>query len=90
MNRNYSKQIKGKKFLNSKEAAAFLQTSVSTLYKWVSLSLIPCYKPVENGKLYFLESDLTNWIEQARYSSNTELKKKHLNYILTSKGGRHV
>jgi excisionase family DNA binding protein len=47
-------------FLSVKEAAAFLNLAVTTLYEKTSLKLIPFHK--RDKKLYFKKEELKNWL----------------------------
>lgn len=49
-------------FLNTKEAAAFLQISVGKIYQLTMKKAIPFYKP--EGKLYFKKSELIEYINK--------------------------
>lgn len=49
-------------FLNTKEAAAFLQISVGKIYQLTMKKAIPFYKP--GGKLYFKKSELIEYINK--------------------------
>lgn len=64
-----------KKFMCAKEAAAFLGVKMNTLYQMTSRKTIPYYSP--GGKrILFKESELIEWIEKSRVSSEDELITK--------------
>jgi excisionase family DNA binding protein len=65
--------------LNAKEAAKFLNLSVQTIYLMVSRGDIPVNK--KNHRLYFLKSELTEWIKQGRKLTNDEIEKESANYL---------
>ena len=67
--------------LNLKEAAAFLDIAVSSLYKLTMRGIIPSYRP-SGGKVYFKKEELEAWIFGNRRSSRAELD------ALAVKGGR--
>lgn len=50
-----------KTILNSKEAAKFLDISLDQLYKLSAADKLPVCSPT-GGKLYFLISDLEEWV----------------------------
>lgn len=56
--------------LNIEQAAAILNISVSTLYKWVEQYKITSYKI--NGNVRFKQEHLENWIENHKVK---EVKK---------------
>ncbi|WP_121356172.1 helix-turn-helix domain-containing protein [Flavisolibacter nicotianae] len=57
--------------LTIKEAAAYLNTSVATLYRYTSQRLIPHHKP---GKvLYFIQDELDNWLKDHRKLTQAEI-----------------
>jgi excisionase family DNA binding protein len=57
-------------YLSIKEAAKLLNLRVPTLYSEASLGTIPCNK--QAGRLYFLKSELTKWIQEGRRLTQTE------------------
>ena len=60
-----------RKVLNLPQAAEFLSISKSYLYKLTSTNKIPYYKP--RGKLiYFLQSELIDWMLQGRNQTTEE------------------
>lgn len=69
--------------LNVKEAAKFLNLSIQTIYLMVSRGDIPVNK--KNHRLYFLKSELTDWIKQGRKLTNDEIEKESINYLKTKK-----
>ena len=74
-------------FINIKEASAFLDSSVQTIYRLVSQDKIPYYKT--GKKLYFLKSDLRKWIINGGQKSNSqspnELELLADQYLLNNK-----
>ena len=67
-------------FLTTKEAAQYLKLSKGSLYQLMHKHQIGYYKP--NGKMvYFLKSDLDNWITSTRVSSTFEINQEALNYL---------
>ena len=68
------------KFLSTQEAAAFLRISVPTLYSKVSLGELPVMK--QGNRLYFSESDLTDYLKAGRRKSNPEIQAEADNYLL--------
>lgn len=53
-------------FMSAKSAAKYLDVSVSYLYGLVRQRLIAFYRPVENGKIWFREADLYDWVMNSR------------------------
>lgn len=58
----YNRRKMEEQFLNTKEAAAFLQISVGKIYQLTMKKTIPFYKP--GGKLYFKKSELIEYINK--------------------------
>jgi excisionase family DNA binding protein len=54
-----------KDFLNSTEAAVYLNISLNQLYKLNATGRIPYYKPT-GGKTYYQRSELHDWILKGR------------------------
>lgn len=54
------------------EAARMLGISTHTMYKMTSTNKIPFYRPA--GVIYFKVSELEEWIEKSRVSSNEEIQ----------------
>jgi len=68
------------------EAVLYLHISKSYLYKLTSTGEIAHFKP--NGKLiYFLKSELDDWITRNRIASKTELEAVAIEQI-QKRGGR--
>lgn len=68
-----------KKFLTTKEAAAYLGISMGSIYKLMCSRLIAFYKP--NGKnCYFKLEDIESWVSQHRVSTDEELQMKAESY----------
>lgn len=66
-------------FLNSKQAAEYLNLSSSYLYYLTFSNSIPFYKP--NGKrIFFRRTDLDNWLSQNRHSSRNEIEQQAAAY----------
>ena len=65
--------------LNVEEAAAFLDITKSHLYKLTSSGAIPHYKPAK--RLYFLESDLLEYVKNSRVKTSKEIAQEAANYV---------
>ena len=61
--------------LNPRQAATFLNITLSTLYKYVHKKVVPYYKP-RNKNIYFLESELREYVLSNRIPSDSELQEK--------------
>lgn len=71
---------KAERPLSLNEATQYLNISKSTLYKLTHQSKIPHFKP--NGKkIYFLKSDLNDWLLRNRVPTTTELEQKAIDYV---------
>ena len=69
-----------KEILGSKEAATFLDISPNQLYKLSSSGKIPTYSPT-GGKIYFLKSDLTEWVLSKKRATIININSKTNNYF---------
>ena len=67
--------INNDEFLNVKEACAFLKISESCLYKLTSSKSIRYYKP-HNKLIYFLKSDLIEWLSSTEIKSNRQINNE--------------
>jgi len=77
-NKDYQRFIKLKSkysspiFLTAEKAADYLGIKLSTLYKKTHFRELPYYKPT-GKKIYFLLSDLNDFISRKRYMSKYEM-----------------
>ena len=69
------------------EAAAFLNVSASYLYKLTHQKKIPYFKP-QGKKIYFLRSDLMNYLLQNRNKTVNEIEQEASNFLLRKKRGK--
>jgi len=63
-----------KSILNSKEAASYLDISLDQLYKLSAAGKLPTYSPT-GGKVYFVKSELEDWILSSRRATVSQIKK---------------
>ena len=61
--------------LNITEAANYLNVTVAALYTMTSRRLVPFNKP--GKRLYFLKSDLDQWIKSAKMNTYEEILKEN-------------
>jgi excisionase family DNA binding protein len=74
-----------KELLSMKEAAKFLNLSTATIYSKVSRRELPCMK--QNNRLYFMQSELLDYLKAGRKETLAEIKEATLNN-LRKKGGK--
>lgn len=75
-----------KEFLTTREAASYLNMSVSYLYKLTMDREIPHSKPL--GKVcYFERADLDNWLRKNRVATKEEIQQQANDYC-ARKGGK--
>lgn len=75
-----------KDFLTTREAATYLNMSVSYLYKLTMERGIPYSKPL--GKVcYFERADLDNWLRKNRVATKEEIQQQAHDYC-ARKGGQ--
>lgn len=67
--------------LSLEAACKYLKLSASYIYKLTSRRMIPHYSPL-GKKLYFRRSELDQWIQQKRVSTNEELMAKASEHIM--------
>ena len=65
-------------FINVKDVAELLKISVYQVYHLTATRQIPHYKP--GKKIFFLKSELIEWIKQSRVATMNELDTKAKNY----------
>jgi len=76
-----------KNVLNLNEAAQYLDISQSHLYKLTSTKRIPHFCP-QGKKLYFNREELDQWLLSNRQSTNAQIDKAAVNYLLMNKKPR--
>lgn len=69
-----------KNILGTSEAAAFLDISLTQLYKLSSTGKIPSYSPT-GGKLYFFREELEQWVLSKRRASIIEINQKATKFL---------
>jgi len=74
-----------KDVLNFKEAARYLDISLSHLYKLTSAKEIPHYKP-RGKQVYFEKRELDKWLLQNRQTTKAEIEQAAIDYVV--KGGK--
>jgi len=74
-----------KELLSLKEAAKFLSLSTATIYSKVSRRELPTMK--KNGRLYFMQSELMDYLKTGRKETLAEIKEVTLDN-LRKKGGK--
>jgi len=70
-------------YLGVKETAKFLNLAPQTIYQLVCAGKLKNYK--RNKRLYFLQSDLQNFIQQGERKTLVELAIESQNYLKTKK-----
>jgi excisionase family DNA binding protein len=70
-----------REMLSFEETCKYLNLSASYLYKLTSRKGIPHYSP-SGKKLYFKRSELDQWLQQKRVSTNEELVAKASEHIM--------
>jgi excisionase family DNA binding protein len=73
-----------KEVLNLDEVAAFTGLSKSYIYKLTHKQQIPYYKPF--GKIcYFNREEITNWLQQNRVPTKSEMEDKAISILHSKK-----
>lgn len=74
--------LSNKNALTIEECAAYINVSVSHLYKLTSTQQIPHYKP--RGKMvYFDRAEIDDWLRQNRVATTSEIEQKAANHLAT-------
>ena len=66
-------------YFDIEEASAFLKLAKQTLYQLSSNRKIPTIK--RGKKLYFLKTELTQWLKSGRRKTLTEIQEETRNYL---------
>lgn len=74
------------KLMTVKDAAEFLNLAVPTIYGLIHDSQIPFNKRTK--RIYFLKSDLLEWIKAGRRKTRAEIEMEASNYILKTSNKR--
>lgn len=72
-------------FLTIQEAAKFLSLKVPTLYSKVSKGELSCMK--RGKRLYFSQTELSDYLKQGRKKTLTEIASEADNYLVKKKKG---
>lgn len=67
-------------FLNSLETAVYLNISLNQLYKLNAAGRIPYYRPT-GGKVYYLRSELHDWVLKGRRATVRDINSTVTKYI---------
>lgn len=73
-----------KELLSMKEASKFLGLRSATIYSKVSRRELPCMK--QNGRLYFMQSELMDYLKAGRKQTNAELAAATLEGLRKKEG----
>lgn len=71
-------QFLHKEWMNVKDLCAYLPDHPcrNTVYIWVSKRRIPFYKHIHSKHLYFLKSEISEWLRNSRHATYQELEAK--------------
>ena len=75
--------IGAKNVLSLEETSELTGFSIGHLYRLTSQKQIPPFK--KNRKLYFLKSDIEEWLTEQRVLTNSEIESKATTYMATHK-----
>jgi excisionase family DNA binding protein len=67
-------------FLNSIEAAVYLNIKLNQLYKLNAAGRIPYYRPT-GGKVYYLRSELHDWVLKGKRATVKDINSTVTKYI---------
>ena len=76
--------IESEKFLTVNETAEFLNLAVPTIYGLIHARQIPFNKRTK--RIYFLKSDLVEWVKAGRRKTLVEIEMEASNYLLKPRG----
>lgn len=83
---NKTNQPEGDQLLTIKKAGEFISLSVPTIYGLVSRNEIPVSK--KGKRLYFSKQELTNWIQEGRKKTRSEISGEVNLHLSNSKTSR--
>jgi len=83
--KNDTSVSKSETLLNINQASQYLDLSKPCIYAYVQKEKIPFYK--KEGKLYFIEEELINWIKTGKVPKSDILKNAHTNFLNAKKKG---
>jgi excisionase family DNA binding protein len=66
--------------LDIKQAAAYLNLKVCTLYEKTSLKQIPHFK--KGNKLFFVQAELLKWVQDGKVSTLNEIQGRAATYTM--------
>ncbi len=69
--------------MNIEQVSMFLHVSKATIYKWVMDREIPVSK--KGKRLYFIRSELMEWVKTGKRKTNIEIDQEATNYIMRKK-----
>jgi predicted DNA-binding transcriptional regulator AlpA len=72
--------------LTIKEAGSFLNLSIATIYSKVSRRELPCLK--QNNRLYFIESELMDYLKSGRKETIIEIQRATLEGLKKEGGAK--
>lgn len=75
--------IGAKNVLSLEETSELTGFSIGHLYRLTSQKQIPHFK--KNRKLYFLKSDIEEWLTEQRVLTNSEIESKATTYMASHK-----
>ena len=80
-NINNLKEQESERWMNLHELHDYLpdKPNISTIYGWTSQRLIPHYK--KGNRLYFLKSEIDEWLKSGRIKTNAEIEAEAEKYI---------
>lgn len=76
----------GQEVMTAEEAAAFLDISISYIYKLTSRRKIPYYKP-EGKRLYFKRSELAEWALSNKILTDEEIEAQTDAWLAKTRSG---
>lgn len=66
-------------FLTIEQAAIFVNLAKATIYALCSMGKIPVLK--KGKRLYFVKTELTEWLRSGRKKTNDEIELEAINYV---------
>ncbi len=89
INQKSSSTEQSDQLLTVPETAIFLDLAEPTIYTKNSRGQLPSIKPPGSKRIYFLKSDLIEYLKKSRRKTNAEITGEAESY-LKKKGGNHV
>ena len=81
-------QAISKKPMSIDDLAAYIDTAKQTIYSWTSKGKIPHHKTPDGRKVFFIQSEIDQWLTSNRRDTTTEIQAQAAKHIEEQKKKR--